>query len=164
MGVDHSTVVADQQLRYVAASNTYAAIRNDVRAALDAASQWNASNLKVTVFSAEGDMLHQYFDCMMMGALDRVDLWPGPTGVETPFWSRNRRSGVGRDFELPCSGDALNDRSGRRDTQSPFTCGSDARRAVIKYFIRNRLGTQSDANKDLVRQAVAILVSQLQQV
>jgi len=163
VGVDHSTVIADPRMRSVAAFNAYASIQNDVRAALDAASQWNATNLKVTVFSAEGDMLHQYFDCMMMGALDSVDLWPGPVGLEKPFWSRNRRNTGGRDFELPCSGDALNDRSGHRDTQSPFTCGSDARRAVIKYFIRNRMGTQGSANQEIVRQAVKVLVSQLQQ-
>ena len=77
VGVDHSTVIADPQLRRVAAYNAYAAIQNDVQTALDAAGQWNATDLKVTVFSAEGDMLHQYFDCMMMGALDSVDLWPG---------------------------------------------------------------------------------------
>ena len=89
-------------------------------------------------------------------------LHAGPVGLEKPFWSRNRQ-GVGRDFELPCSGDALNDRNGRRDTQSPFTCGSDARRAVIKYFLRNRMGTQGNANQELVRQAVQVLVTQLKQ-
>ena len=162
VGVDHSTVIADPQLRQVAAYNSYAAIQKDVKDALDAVSQWNATDLKVTVFSAEGDMLHQYFDCMMMGASESVDMWPGPAGLEKPFWSRSR-SGVGRDFELPCSGDALKDRNGHRDTQSPFTCGSDARRAVIKYFLRNRMGTQSSANQALVAQAVKILVTRLQQ-
>jgi hypothetical protein len=144
----------------VAAYNTYASIRSDVQAALDAVSRWNASDLKVTVFSAEGDLLHQYFDCMMVGALDSVALWPGPDGLETPVWSRGRHQ-ASRDFELPCSGDALKDRKGNRDTQSPFTCGSDARRAAIKYFIRNRM--QSGANQGLVQQAVQALAGQLRQ-
>ena len=37
-------------------------------------------------------------------------------------------------MDLPCYGDKL-----RKDYHPPFTCGSDTRRAIIKYFVRDEV-------------------------
>lgn len=70
------------------------------------------------IFSAEGDVLHQYADCVMMGALDHVDLWPAPDGVNKPVWTRQPENATySREFQLPCSGDQLAGRNGVRDNK-----------------------------------------------
>ena len=161
VGVDHATVITDKAQKIAAARATYAAIKSDVQKTLELMNTtWDATNLKVSIFSAEGDMLHQYFDCLMMGALDQVDIWPGPD-VAKPVWSRSRTHSPGRGFELPCSGDALKDRQGKRDSRSPFTCGSYARRSAIKYFLRNGVNSNMDANRQLVKEAVLKLLDEL---
>jgi len=160
VGVDHSTVIVDTAQKVQAARNAYASIKNDVKAALDDMESWDGSSLQVSVFSAEGDLLHQYFDCLMLGALDDVDIWPGPD-VAKPVWSRSRTGAATREFELPCAGDALKNRKGVRDSRSPFTCGSDARRAAIKYFLRNGVNSNNGENQNIVRAAVQQLVDRL---
>lgn len=41
-----------------------------------------------------------------------------------------------RSFPIPCTAERTNG-----DYASPFTCGSEPRRAIIKYFVRNYAGT-----------------------
>jgi len=161
VGVDHATVIADANQKLTAARNSYRAIQNDVAQAISAMKSWNASSLNVMIFSAEGDMLHQFFDCFMMGASAEAEVWPGPD-VAKPVWSRNDDGN--RDFQLPCSGEALRDRQQRRDSKSPFTCGSFARRSVIKYFLRNVIQNDPTNNTNIVRDAVSELVRNLERV
>ena len=61
-------------------------------------------------------MLHQYFDCVMLGALNSVDIWPAAPGLNRPTWSR-QPNGTSRAFELPCAFDQLKLRTGVRDDQ-----------------------------------------------
>ena len=72
---------------------------------------------QVEIFSAEGDVLHQYFDCTMLGALGSVDIWPAAPGLERPTWSRQPNGSSSREFELPCAFDQLKLRTGARDDQ-----------------------------------------------
>jgi hypothetical protein len=79
--------------------------------------------------------------------------------VEKVVWSRS--SEKNRLFDLPCSGSKLAYRDGRRDTQPPYTCGSYARRAVIKYYLRNKFGgmKDSDAARQIVVKAVKEMIN-----
>ena len=159
----HSTKIQDAVALQTAANNAYAVIHSTVQQALDAMKTWTASSLNVAIFSAEGDILHQYFDCLMMGALGHTDLWPAPDSLPKPIWSRHTDGSGDRTFELPCNGDQLKDRTGARDNQSPFTCGSYPRRAAIKYFIRSRQSSaqQLEANRAIVETAVKELLGNL---
>lgn len=156
----HATSITDTVEQSVAVQNAYTSIRSSVMQALDALKDWDASNINVDIFSAEGDLLHQFFDCLMMGALAHTDIWPTPDSRK-PVWSRQSDNSDSRAFELPCSGDQLKGRDGVADNNSPFTCGSYARRAAIKYFVRSRQGTQTNANKALVTKAVQELIGNL---
>jgi hypothetical protein len=91
-----------------------------------------ASAMDIALFSADGDFIHEYFDCVFMGPYSRVDILPcDAEGVlECPFYARDP-TGETRNF-TPCFGDDAM----RGDHRLPFTCGSDARRAIIKYFFR----------------------------
>ena len=160
VGVDHSIVILDDEMKLTAARTAYNSIKADVQAALTRMATWDARNLQVTIFSAEGDLLHQYFDCLMLGALDDVDLWPGPD-VAKPVWSRSSTGAKTRDFERPCSGEKLKGRSGTRDSKSPFTCGSYQRRAAIKYFLRHGLNAENSVNQNIVRDAVLKLMADI---
>ena len=138
VALDHSTQITDPAAQQAAALRVFGETRAVVVAMLNQLnSTWNANSLDVSVFSAEGDLLHQYFDCAMLGAMDSMEPWPSPEGLNQPLWSRHTDGSAGRDFELPCEGDQLKDRSGVRDDQPPFTCGSYSRRAAIKYFLRS---------------------------
>ena len=138
VALDHATQLTDPGAQQAAALRVYGETRAAVVAMLAKLNAtWNADSLDVSVFSAEGDLLHQYFDCAMMGAMDSMRPWPSPPGTSQPLWSRHTDGSEGRDFELPCEGDQLKDRTGVRDDQPPFTCGSHSRRAAIKYFLRS---------------------------
>ena len=159
----HATKIQDSVALQTAALNTYTAIQTTVMNALNEIKDWSASNVNAAIFSAEGDLLHQYFDCMMMGALGHTDLWPAPDTLAKPVWSRQSDNSDNRNFELPCSGEQLKNRLGVRDNQSPFTCGSHPRRALMKYFIRSRQTSSEelDANRALITTAVQNLISSL---
>lgn len=81
-------------------------------------------------------------DCMFMGPMARMDYGSrGHRGtLPVPSWSRSNTEGniSTRSFPVPCTADVTHG-----DTKSPFTCGSEARRAVIKYFVRNYAGSVS---------------------
>lgn len=84
--------------------------------------------------AGEGDSIHQIFDCIIMGPFSRVDFWDRGAGkeFEVPFWARDQsEEGVDRTLDLPCFGQKL-----KKDFHPPFTCGSDTRRSIIKYFVR----------------------------
>lgn len=80
-----------------------------------------------------------------------MDFWPGGTSV--PKWARDASEvGVSRKLDLPCRGSKL-----KGDSNPPFTCGSETRRSLIKYFVRryiNEGGTTNQLVQKLVRQQV----------
>jgi hypothetical protein len=84
--------------------------RSQALCALKDLEEYTNSNLDVTLFSAEGDSLHQMFDCMVQGPYARVDLWsPGSrNNLPVPHWSRDAGgAGLTRTLDLPCGGDKL---------------------------------------------------------
>jgi hypothetical protein len=158
---DHATIIYDKTEKLNAARNEYVSIQTDVKSMLESLGNWNSSKLNVVIFSAEGDLLHQYFDCYMMGAASEASMWPGSGDLPKPSWYRNKDRT--RDFELPCSGEALRDRMGNRDTKSPFTCGSFTRRSILKYFLRNSVQSNPYNNSNIVAQAVKDMIEKLKQ-
>jgi hypothetical protein len=70
---------------------------------------WNASKLDLALFTAEGDALHQLFDALVLGPYARANMWPMDMEQELPRvdWFRDRTDGATREFQLPCSGEAL---------------------------------------------------------
>jgi len=80
--------------------------------------------------------------------------------LQVPFWARDHSGeGIDRSMDLPCFGSKL-----KGDNQPPFTCGSDTRRSVIKYFVREYInsGGGSGANRlaeSLVRERIEKLMA-----
>lgn len=133
--------------------------RTKAMAALTKLENFTDSNLEVVLFSGEGDALHQIFDCIVMGPMSRVDFWDRGVAkdLEVPFWARDASElGVDRSMDLPCFGAKLKgDYNG-----PPFTCGSDTRRSIIKYFVRdeiNKKGLGNTLAEVLVRKRIALL-------
>lgn len=95
--------------------------------------------------------------------MSSVVLTPGPDGVEKVIWSRNSAGLPNRSFEIPCSGQRLANRDGERDDAPPYTCGTYARRAVMKHFLRKTYGGGAKYNegaKDAVVKAVKKLINE----
>lgn len=131
--------------RAAAAAAAHRATRDKVAAALGKlgwdplakpapTTSWSGDGVQVSLFTSEGDVLHQAFDCAVLGPYGSAELWPTDVERQLPTleYYRDTQGGATRDFELPCAGAAL-----QGDGQGPFTCGSPARRAIIKYFMRN---------------------------
>lgn len=103
-----------------------------------------ADGITAELFSAEGDALHQVMDCIFMGPYARMDYYGSrgsssasqqkATTLPVPSWSRRNSEDEEdtRTLPLPCTGSAM-----QGDFKVPFTCGSPARRALIKYFVRS---------------------------
>jgi hypothetical protein len=88
----------------------------------------------------------------------KAELWPRDAEKVLPTLEWFRDGGTGTTRELPCTGDAL-----RNVTSAPYTCGSDARRAAIRYFIRDIFfGKNERSLKDGVEKAVRELLGGLQ--
>jgi hypothetical protein len=124
------------------AEAVFVAASAEITALIDAVNASFVSEpITAELFSAEGDALHQLMDCVFMGPFARFDYGSrGHRGtLPVPSWSRRPHGDPdnSRDFQLPCAGDAMNG-----DFAAPFTCGSEARRSVIKYFVRNYGGVQ----------------------
>ena len=98
-------------------------------------STFQKDGIEVQLFSAEGDALHQLMDCMFMGPYSRMDY--GSRGARNnlpiPSWSRadTETEEETRAF-TECTSDKV-----RGDFATPFTCGSETRRSIIKYFVRD---------------------------
>ena len=98
------------------------------------------------------------------GPLSAATLTPGPDSVEKVVWSRrsdegDKKNKMSRLFDLPCSGKKLAGRNGVRDTAPPYTCGTFARRAVIKHFLRAKIG--GTRNNDAAKQKVVDVVKNM---
>lgn len=92
----------------------------------------SAKQIQVALFSADGDFIHDFIDCVFLGPYTRVDMLPCDNDgvLECPFYARDEGGGIHRNFSA-CFGDLMHG-----DGELPFTCGSQTRRALIKYFFR----------------------------
>ena len=146
VATQHTLTITDPAVRLKMASGEMDATQNRVLQTLDELEKkWTGDKLKITIFSADGDLLHQYADCVMQGPMGSMTLTPGPDGVEKIVWSRSSDGGPSRLFELPCSGERLTNRDGiTRDDTPPFTCGTRARRAIVKHFLRVTYGGEKE--------------------
>jgi hypothetical protein len=113
-----------------------------LRKAYDEFNRSSAASMRkmdVAIFTADGDFIHDYFDCIFMGPYSRVDVLPcDADGVlDCPFYAR-------------ASGACFGDDEMRGDHRLPFTCGSRARRAIIKYFFRDYY-TRGGNNNNLTK-------------
>jgi hypothetical protein len=97
---------------------------------------------------------------MVMGPFSRVDFWDrgAAKDLEVPFWARDvTGEGVDRTLDLPCFGAKL-----KGDFIPPFTCGSDTRRSIIKYFVRDYINKGRQGNsltEELIREQIQKLVA-----
>ena len=142
---DPKQLAEDAAFEYERISEKVMAVLKDVR------DKWTGNQMKVSLFTAEGDILHQALDCMFLGPYGRADLSPRDLGDLLPSleYFRDRERGATRDFTLPCSGEELHG-----DTQAPYTCGSATRRSIIKNFVRHHAGANERDLKDLVAEQV----------
>lgn len=162
VATQHTLTITDPAVRLKMASGEMEATQSTVLAILDKLErEWTGDGLKITIFSADGDLLHQYADCVIQGPMGSMTLTPGPDGVEKVIWSRNSDGSASRSFELPCSGERLTKRDGiSRDDVPPFTCGTHARRAVLKHFLRITYGGEKEnggAKAAVVKEVLALI-------
>ena len=140
---------------FATAEKMHAETMATVANALEEIKNWDADHLELSLFTSEGDSLHQLFDALILGPYGRANMWPNNNmqSLPTSAWFRDTKNGQTREFELPCMGEAL-----RNQTSSPFTCGSAARRGVIRYFVNDVFsGVQKDTLRKAVKSAVDAL-------
>jgi hypothetical protein len=103
-------------------------------------------------FSMTNDVMKQFIVDVSRATLRRGVA----KDLEVPFWARDASEvGVDRSMDLPCYGAKL-----KKDYDPPFTCGSDTRRSIIKYFVRDEINRDAAGNslaEQLVRQRIAML-------
>ena len=155
----HAIDTSDQLGRKKVALSDFADIKKNVLSALSSLSNFTDNNLKVYLFSAEGDALHQAMDCYVMGPYSRVDFWsPGSDKkLPVPFWARDASgTGASRVMDTPCNGGKTDG-----DHIPPFTCGSGTRRSLIKSFVRNFINDRQRGNsltEELVQARIKKLI------
>jgi hypothetical protein len=124
-----------------------------VRSALDVWGNESNPAVQVDFFSTEGDAVHQILDCIFMGPYSRVNYWPIPEtdaygeDLRGPAWYRDSDGGKTRGIDInTCDGGPT----------MPFSCGSEGRRSVIKYFVKNMLSGQrkGNNNKTLIQKVI----------
>jgi hypothetical protein len=138
----------------------YQNARDMVLSAIDATTaKWESNDpaVNVDVFSVEGDIIHQTMDCIFLGPYARVDYWPmpfcqgGEECIEGPYWSRDLSNGQSRSVDPENCPSA---------STLPYTCGSMGRRALIRYFVRDLLGSgqraagNSNTNASLIQRII----------
>jgi len=127
------------QARYQAVSTCSTAYNTNVEQEILINIRKIVDALDLTLTTGEGDLLHQFVDCILMGAQLTSIMAPADNGevMENLMYSRHV-NGTSRDFELPCTGTHVYDRTEGADA-TPFlqkTCGSDTRIAVMAYVTR----------------------------
>ena len=113
-----------------------------------------AKSIDAALFSADGDFLHDFFDCVFIGPYTRLDtLACDAEGVlDCPYYARDEFGGASRNFTA-CYGDVMGG-----DHKLPFTCGSPSRRSIIKHFMRARVQDTLNTNVS------ALVLSQVQAI
>jgi len=101
---------------------------------------YNNNDVLTVFFSPEGDIMHQMMDCVFMGPYPRVDYWPVDTRrmLSIPSWHRDSNGSSRQIDPRKCV-------LWNSDKIPPYSCGSPARQAVIKYFFRDYLPRQQNA-------------------
>ena len=124
-----------------------------VMGALAPLKNYNNSAVLTVFFSPEGDIMHQMLDCVFMGPYNSVDYWPVDSDriLAIPEWYRDY-NGSSRAVDPAGCVQASSDKS------PPYSCGSPARQAVIKYFFRDYLQKQKNA---VLKSVVGALVNSL---
>lgn len=130
--------------------------RKVISTVLEALYIWgNESNdaVQIDFFSTEGDAIHQIMDCIFMGPYSKVNYWPVPQyreeedNLKGPSWYRDDHSGASRQYDIDaCDGGEY----------MPFTCGSESRKSVVRYFVKTVLSGQrrNNNNKTLIQKIV----------
>ncbi len=158
----HRDAIVSQEKRQDVSAAMYAAARADIVAAFEALDQSSLDALDVLFFSAEGDILHQMLDCMFLGPYSKIDyVVTDANEVLQPLrWYRDAKEGESREFDLPCTGDKLHgDAAG-----PPFTCGSPARRAIIKKYVRNYMFGTGNNTWDASSETARLVREKIQQL
>lgn len=110
--------------------------------------QGRLDKIAFDIFSAEGDILHQYMDCVFLGPTPLQNILPTGVpglGVEELTYSRYGKSI--KDLENECSGSTVTDvYSGNNETIRVNTCGSPARISAITYVLRHVLVASGGSN------------------
>jgi hypothetical protein len=156
---EHSMGVMSMEEKHRMANVEFQKIHTHVMKILSDLADFEEEELEVVLFSAEGDSLHQIFDCIAMGPYARMDFWTsGSDGsLPVPYWSRDTAgSGDNRNIDLPCGPDKIG-----TDLNPPFTCGSETRRAIIKYFVRDEINGNREGNsltEELVQKQIKKLM------
>lgn len=129
--------------------NLYRAAQALVQSAVeDAIGAQEGTHALMSFFSVEGDVLHQTADCIFMGPYSRVDYWPMPAAcadgeecLEGPFWARDEGEGGTR---------GVDPNQCPAETALPYTCGSVARRSLMRFFLNTVLtGNGAARNKNM---------------
>lgn len=124
-----------------------------VMAALAPLKDYDNKDVLTIFFSPEGDIMHQMMDCVFMGPYSQVDYWPVDSQriLSIPTWHRDPNGTSRRLDPRKCV-------MGSSDKAPPYSCGSKARQAVIKYFFRDYLPRQQNAT---LKSVIGALVSDL---
>lgn len=103
---------------------------------LERLQNYSNPNLKVGLFSAEGDVIHQLMDCVFLGPYAQMDYWPQmfcePKDSDCLRGFKYYRN-EGNDQNFLKRG--CDPRTCQKASTLPFTCGSPNRKALIKYFV-----------------------------
>ena len=127
VATQHTLTITDPAVRLKMANGEMEATQSNVLAILDKLQkEWTGDGLKITIFSADGDLLHQYADCVMQGPMGSMTLTPGPGSTEKVTWSRSTDGTPSRLFELPCSGERLTNRDGIETAALTVLLGNSA--------------------------------------
>jgi len=154
-----AAVHANVQTKYNAVAGCTAAYTTDVEQEILVNIRKIVDALDLTLTTGEGDLLHQFVDCIFMGAQKKAILAPADSAetMENLMYSRHE-NGSNRSFQLPCVGTYVYDRQEGADTE-PFlqkTCGSDTRIAVMAYVTRSIV----DADNGGLHALVASLITE----
>ena len=109
-----------------------------VMSALERLAGYANANLQTVFFSPEGDIMHQMMDCVFLGPHAKVNYWPPDSQgrLPIPSWFRDEDGTSRRVDPRKCLKGS--------DKAPPYSCGSAARQAVIKYFFRDYLPAQEN--------------------
>jgi hypothetical protein len=124
--------------------------RDLVAEALKPLKEYNNPELQTIFFSPEGDIMHQMMDCVFMGPYTKVNYWPQDLlGIlPVPSWHRDH-DGTSRALDpRVCVRESM-------DRSPPYSCGSHARQAVIKYFFRDYLPRKQNSTMNSIIKSMA---------
>ena len=116
-----------------------------VAAALEPLKDYNNPELRTIFFSPEGDIMHQMMDCVFMGPYPKVNYWPQDLLglLPVPSWHRDHDGSSRAVDPRACVKEGM-------DRSPPYSCGSHARQAVIKYFFRDYLPKQQNSTMNSI--------------